>query len=82
MRDVAVVYGHYANSNPGAELGKINYTQEQKSAGKIANGIACGSPSVEDAARAVLSAVDEKYFASLRRPARNARRLLASEFLP
>lgn len=79
MRDVAVVYGHYVNSNPSAELGKINYTQEQKSAGKIADGIACESPPVEVAARAVLSAVDEKYFASLRRPARNARRLLASD---
>lgn len=80
MRDVAVVYGHYVNSNPSSELGKINYTQEQKSAGKIADGIACEPPPVEVAARAVLSAVDEKYFASLRRPARNARRLLASDF--
>lgn len=82
MRDVAVVYGRFVNSNPSAELGKINYTQEQKSAGNIANGIACEPPLVEAAARAVLSAVEEKYFASLRRPARNARRLLASDFLP
>ena len=82
MRDVAVVYGHYANSNPSTELSKINYSQEQKSAGKIADGVPCEPPPVEAAARAVLSAADERYFGSLRRPARNARRMLASDLSP
>jgi len=82
MRDVACVYARYARTCPIAELKKINYSREQRSANKLANGIISKQPPVEAAMRAVLHAAGEKYFGSLRRPAKNARRILEADLSP
>lgn len=79
IRDIACVYARYAGTSPLAELRKINYTREQRSANKLANGINTKQPPVEAAARAVLHVAGELYFGSLRRQAKNARRMLEDD---
>jgi hypothetical protein len=82
MRDIARVYTRYARTCPIAELKKINYTREQRSANKLAQGIINKQPPVEAATRALLHVAGERYFGSLRRPAKNARRMLEADLSP
>ena len=82
MRDIARVYARYARTCPIAELKQINYTREQRSANKLAQGIINKQPPVEAATRALLHVAGERYFGSLRRPAKNARRMLEADLSP
>ena len=82
LRDVARVVARFSGNCPIAELKKINFSREERAKNKRSKGLISKPPPVEEAARALLNLAGENCFASLRRPARNARGMLEADLLP